>query len=350
MNYLKSKEGENYKGEPLKVYQFQEATLEAAHPPEKDASNKVATTGWVLSEINNSSLKPTIILDSDLKIRLSDGVVTKPNGDVCRISASLEPISVAASSSSTVLRREYVWIRYFDCGIVVAVVKPLENQGILLGYVDINQTEIVHIHNIDDENLASLESPIFIGDPQVPTPPLDDNDQSIANTEWVNSRLNLKTGVINDEIDQIQTKLESIEEKIDLETSLLKLPYVLANNGLSIKVLAGNLPIGTFPSGITCTNCIDGICAIDTQNISIPARSNNIDNPTKQIWVRYSDCKVISTFEIPTFKEGFRLAEVYSDDVKVTHVRQVSEHGLGVMTQHLIMGYGGYPILKDPSE
>ena len=33
--------------------------------------------------------------------------------------------------------------------------------------------------------LAPIDSPVFTGDPQVPTPPAGDADQSVANTEWV---------------------------------------------------------------------------------------------------------------------------------------------------------------------
>lgn len=48
---------------------------------------------------------------------------------------------------------------------------------------------------VDDgqKELAALNSPVFTGNPQTPTPSLQSNDMSVANTSWVNSVLREKT-------------------------------------------------------------------------------------------------------------------------------------------------------------
>ena len=52
------------------------------------------------------------------------------------------------------------------------------------------------------EGVAPIESPIFIGDPQVPTPPVGDDDSSIPNTEWVNDAIEV---AVDDAIDEVIT-------------------------------------------------------------------------------------------------------------------------------------------------
>jgi hypothetical protein len=83
---------------------------------------------------------------------------------------------------------------------------------------------------------AALDSPVFVGDPQAPTPPAGDNDQSIATTEWV-------TAAAGVTVHNHCGRLEYVSA-----TALSFRPY----NGDRIKI---NGSIYAIPSGgITLTN------------------------------------------------------------------------------------------------
>lgn len=358
-NYLPSRSDiERYKAVPNEIYQFQEAVLEAEHPPEGDATNKVATTGWVNAFVSGETLKPRILKHSDLAIRVSNGSVNHPNGGICNVTASLDPIGVASSESPTALRREYVWVRYKDCGVIVVTRLPDEAEGVLLGYVDIDQDKIVNIHNISHMGLAPIVDPIFDGTPQVPTPPFGDNSKTIPNTEWVQDEL---LGLI-EEFNKLKEDLKDdldVYKDLFTDSSVLpnEYPIIVPWTGLSVRVMEGKIPMPDFPSGITCekANCLDesnnchgDYCWIDTTNISIPASSDNLTNPKKRIWLRYEDCAVISTEEMPPLDKGHLIAEVFSNEMEITHIHQLAGTPERKILQGLKATYGGNLMFQDP--
>lgn len=55
------------------------------------------------------------------------------------------------------------------------------------------------------DNLAKIDSPEFVGKPLVPTPDKESNDQQIANTEWVSTKIEVMGNT------KIYTALENIE-------------------------------------------------------------------------------------------------------------------------------------------
>ncbi|MFC3816582.1 hypothetical protein [Lysobacter sp. GCM10012299] len=62
----------------------------------------------------------------------------------------------------------------------------------------------------------SLDSPVFSGDPQAPTAPVGDDDQSIANTQWVNAAIAAALAPIVAAIGDINTALGN---KLDTVTT-----------------------------------------------------------------------------------------------------------------------------------
>lgn len=172
-----------YKAVQGEIYQFQGAELQADHPPEGDSSNKVATTGWVASELSGNDLVPTVSQAGNLLVQVSDGIVNKPNGDTCVIN-NQSPLGVNASVT------EYIWVRYSDCSIVASTIMPSATIGRVLATVVSNATEIISISNSSNVlGWAPTVDPVFSGDPKAPHPPKGDDDNSLATTGWVQNEL-----------------------------------------------------------------------------------------------------------------------------------------------------------------
>lgn len=166
------------------VHKFQTSTLEADHPPIGDSSNKVATTGWIQSLLSGNPMGPTVSDAGGLNITVNDGVVNTPTSGVCNIAISSITIGVNKNSL------EYIWVRYSDCQVVASTTAPTALDGTVIAEVLTDATHILSIHNyLGVGGWATLNSPFFSGDPQVPDPPPGDNDNSIANTRWVQSEL-----------------------------------------------------------------------------------------------------------------------------------------------------------------
>jgi len=67
------------------------------------------------------------------------------------------------------------------------------------------------------EGVPPIHNPIFTGDPQVPTPPVGDNDSSIPNTEWVNDAIEdaVNWGNLNGKPDTFPPTIPTTPETID---------------------------------------------------------------------------------------------------------------------------------------
>lgn len=306
MGFFPSQEPPNeYNAVQGQIYKFQGSELQAEHPPIGDISNKVVTTGWLHSYLTSTPMMPTVSDASTppgtgLIINVSDGQVNKPNGSSCQVNSTIAPISVVANSV------EYVYIRYSDCSIVVSTVTPPADEGAVIAEVGTNTDSIIYIKNFATHNSwATVYSPFFQGDPQAPHPPSDDNDNSIATTKWVRDRL------------------------LDFLTNqpMQGLPTVVDAGGLKINVTTGKIdkPMG-------------GECDIQPLNtpISVRALADGNTYPKEQVWVRYSDCTIIVTSTIPNTDEGFRLAEITTNDDSI-----VSIEPLGGTINSLLSGLFG---------
>jgi len=295
------------------VHKFQTTTLEADHPPMSDASNKVATTGWVTSLITGTPMWPTVSkwgVDPTLAITVSSGTVTIPSGGACNISVSTSPIAVNASST------EHVWVRYSDCQVVVSTLPVDPAYGVLIAYVYTNATTIYEIVNMASfGGYASNVSPFLQGDPKVPHPPVGDNDNSIPSTKWVN---------------------DAILNFMSNGTTLAGLPQVVDKGGLKVNVTTGTVPKpGSNP------------CAISPLPTDLAVNASS----TEYIWVRYSDCQVVASTANPNPTLGRLLATVITSPTAIISITQATTNNSGNtwMTGSYGVGFGGY-LIYQPTE
>jgi len=291
---------------PGTVHKFQTTTLEADHPPVGDASNKVATTGWVTSLIAGVPMWPTVSKwgnDPTLAITVSDGTVSIPTGGVCNIKASYSPIAVNASS------QEHVWIRYSDCQVVVSTLPVDPAYGVLIAYVYTNATTIYEIVNMASfGGYAQNLSPFLQGAPRAPHPPVGDNDNTIPTTKWVN---------------------DSILNFLSNGTTLAGLPQVVDKGGLKVNVTVGSVPKpGANP------------CAISPLPTDLAVNASS----TEYIWVRYQDCQVVASTANPNPTLGRLLATVVTSAAAIISITQATTNSTGNtwMTAHYGVGFGGY--------
>lgn len=303
MNYFPSRPiPENYNSIPNETYSFITSTLLAEHPPIGDASHKVVTTGWVHKLLLGNPNLPivrdaSIPIGTGLSIHVTSGEVDKPNGEKCFVDSTISPIAVVSSSI------EFVFIRYTDCEIVVSTVVPNPEVGRIIAKVTTDEDSIVSIENYStSSNWAKNHSPFFTGDPQVPHPPINDYDHSIASTKWVIDRIN---DFINDIPD-------------------IDLPKIYKVGKLRINITEGKI---TNPDG----NEVFDIFPL-TDAIAVRSEAGINGNDKEQVWLRYSDGNLIVTGYIPKDNEGFRIAEIESNEEEITNI----QHLTGPLSQTLM--------------
>lgn len=175
-----------YSAVPGGTYKFQGALLEADTAAQGETNtNKVATIGFVNNLISGSSAHPVVerAVNRPLGIVVSSGII-EHNGNTYTVPAKSSPISVVANS------QEYVWFRFLDEDVVVSSAPPSSMDGVTIAKVTSNDA---YITNIDQSTAtfrwADVDSPSFIGEPKVPTAEAADDSLQIANTEWVNDRI-----------------------------------------------------------------------------------------------------------------------------------------------------------------
>ena len=304
MSSFPSQVGNPFKGIIDETYDYTPSELLAKHPPLDDMSNRVATTGWVISQLTSSPLAPVVTQAGDLTIKVSEGVIETPQGETISVENTLEDISVVASS------KEYVYVRYNDRSIVVDRNIPPTLEGHILAEVTTNATEIINIKNYSTAlSWATTHSPNFTGEPTTTKPPAGNSSNRIPTTEWV-----------------IETIKAYLSGNVNPEH-----PTVTDAGGLKINVTSGRV-----------TNPIGGqICEIEPlpSPIGITANAGVGNNPTEKIWVRYLDCSVVASTAMPAEQDGVVLAEVYSDDTTITSINAPS-NGLGIDPNY-VAAWGG---------
>jgi hypothetical protein len=323
------------------TYKFQSATLEADHPPINDSSNKVATTGWIQSLISGIPMWPTTsdaTGGTGLLITVSDGVVNNLSGGACNISASVAPIAVNANS------QEYVYVRFSDCQIVVSTTLPNPSIGYVISLVTTNANKIISIINYSSINsFASTISPIFTGNPQAPTPPLGDCDNSIATTEFVCQAIQEFTSssptftgdpkaptAPPGDCDNSIATTEFVCQAISNLTNQISYPQIIDKGGLNINVTAGEVP---KPGGSMC-------------NIT-PLPSDLGINPStiEYIYVRYSDCRVVASTSQPLNTVGFILGTIATNATSITQISQHAPTLQSSLLSKFKVGFGGNLIM-----
>lgn len=137
-------------------------TLRAPTPNADDRSDAVATTQWVKDRIDaspggitqeqvlqmivdfltkplDSNGYPMVYVTEGLHINVTDGVVPKPGGGECSVSNLASDIAIDANTTV------YVWVRYSDCSVIVTTTEPAEADGLLLGTVTTDATDVISI-------------------------------------------------------------------------------------------------------------------------------------------------------------------------------------------------------------
>jgi len=329
------------------TYRFQVATLEAAHPPSGDATNKVATTGWVSALLNPGVLFPTVSKsgpDPVLRVNVGPGSVTDPvTSKVCNITG-VNNLAVSASS------REYIWIRYSDCNVVATTIAP-GNVGVVLATVDSNATTITAINNTSTAlGWAPVTSPVFSGDPQVPTAPPGDNDNSIANTAWVQNELvdyaELNSPVFigdpqgpNPPAADRDTSLATtqwVQEEMDRRGMISISVPSWAPQFTAVGGLTGQISLGDIytPAGTVCN--FNGV-----NNLALDADRDGILQPRIYLWIRYHDCAIMNTDYPPHPQWGMSIAEVVTDNTKIVWYKNLAHTLADYISRHFVTLYGG---------
>jgi len=333
----------NYNAVQNQLYKFQGSILEAEHPPLGDASNKVATTGWIKALMTGTDMWP-ITSDATngtgLLVTISAGTVPKPNGGTCNIQASVTPVAVNASSN------EYVYIRYSDCQVVISTSIPNINQGLLISLVETDPTIIVRITNYASYNeWAKLDSPFFTGDPKAPTPPQGDCDNSIATTQFVCEAVSAAieeaftdaellgnptaptppAGDCSDSVATTAFICEVIQALLNNQ-AMGNFPQIVDAGGLNINVTSGGV---TKPSGEVCT--------ISPLTNPIGLTPNSLE----YIYIRYVDCGVVVSTLPPDPNVGLLLGTAETDDSRIINLTQVAGTLTGLIDSNFAVGFGG---------
>jgi hypothetical protein len=336
-------EPNNYNAVQNQLYKFQGSILEAEHPPLGDASNKVATTGWIKALMTGTDMWP-ITSDATngtgLLVTISAGSVPRPNGSSCNVPASVTPIAVNSSS------HEYVYIRYSDCQIVISTHVPPVNEGLVISLVETDPTKIIRITNYASYNeWAKLDSPFFTGDPKAPTPPLGDCDNSIATTQFVCDAVSaaieeafMDTELLGNptaptkELGDCSDSVATTAFVCDMITALLNnqamgnFPKIVDAGGLNVNVTVGEV---TKPNG--------DICTINPLSNPIGLTPNSIE----YVYVRYVDCGVVVSTLNPDTNVGMLLGTAETDATKIINLTQMAGSLSGWVNNHFGVGFGG---------
>ena len=321
------------------IYKFQGSILEAEHPPLGDASNKVATTGWIKALLTGTDMWP-ITTDATngtgLLVTISSGTVPKPSGGSCNIQASVTPIAVNANSN------EYVYIRYIDCQVVISTAIPNINDGLVISLVETDPTRIIRITNYASYNeWAKLDSPFFTGDPKAPTPSQGDCDNSIATTQFVCEAL---TEAFTDS-ELTGNPTAPTQEGLNCSDAIATTAFVCN----MISALLNNQAMGNFPklvdAGGLNINVTNGeitkpngdVCIINTLSSPIALTPNSLE----YIYIRYTDCAVVVSTISPSSNVGALLGTAETDDTRIISLNQTAGSLSGLINSHFAVGFGG---------
>jgi len=155
-------------------------------PSLTDNSNKVPTTSWVRSVVQSTlagSDFPTLsITNAGTGILWSDGTVTVSGAQYPVVSGQY----TFTSSSNGILSIYAVVVG--NATIVVVSSTAPTGPNALLGTVSVNAGSVGQVNLPTTTGFAPIASPVFTGNPQAPTPSINDSSKSIPTTEWVNTK------------------------------------------------------------------------------------------------------------------------------------------------------------------
>jgi hypothetical protein len=132
-------------------------------PPAGDCSNALATTEFICEVVqallNNEMLgnQPQVVDAGGLNVNVTEGDVTKPNGEICSITPLIAPVGVNPNSL------EYIYVRYVDCAVVASTTAPGANVGLVLGTAQTDDTNIINIVQMAGTLTGLINSQFAVG-------------------------------------------------------------------------------------------------------------------------------------------------------------------------------------------
>mgnify|MGYP006424966375 CR=1 FL=1 len=287
-------------------------------PTPSDPSD-VATKQWVENQISGAPSIPLLVVVStspSIQVRWDAGEVQKPDDTLCQVSAG--------GPQAIPFNTKYAYVQYSDCNVYFSATEPSEAEGKIIANISIDtstQPVQVTINPIQTSGWASIDSPVFTGNPQTPKPASDVCDESIPNTEWVCDKLqDFLHGPCGDSLQY-------------------PIVYNVGAPSLLINVTNGQVPAD--PNDSEATPC-------DVSTMASPVAL--VAEATEYVWVRYSDCNVVASLGDPG-DEGFILATVVTG---TDHIISITQHS-DATTETAIsanygVGFGGYLIYLGPVE
>lgn len=281
------------------------------------ADNSVATTAWVQSVISNQPVNPVVSLvgtpsNTSYQVTWTNGTVALPAGfdcsgpncddgagpggtDICIVNPPSSPVTIAMPSPGTTAKK-YFYVAYGDCQVLNSDTPPDQaTVGKVVAIADITNSRppSVVITPIQSGGWAPIDSPYFTGNPQAPTPPPGDCDNSLATTEFVCEALdNLLTAPCSGSITYPDI-------------------YQVGSPSLLINITNGQVP----KPGTNAGNCV-------VTTLSAPVAV--VASSTEYCWIRFSDCKLVASTQAPATSVGFLLATVVTNATNIVSITKAS--------------------------
>jgi hypothetical protein len=288
--------------------------LKTRHPDSNDNSTLVATTAWVQAYVSGIPIAPQLSPGNGLNVNYTSGLVKTPITSPCSGPTCINgECNVPSGSLPINPTTRYIYLRYADCAMIASDSTMPANQYHFLGDVLVEGAApnwLVTIVNAPTGNWAPINSPNFVGSPTAPNPMLDDDDNSIATTSWVNDAI----------------------ERFVCPPPLTNRPKVVDAGGLNINVTEGVV----VSPGATVPDC-------QVTPLPNPVAVNG--GQTEYIWIRYSDCKVVASTFMPKTEHGDVIGVVVSspdDIISITQVGAAIGSITTCLTGHYGVGFGGH--------
>lgn len=273
----------------------------ATTPTEESPLQAIATKQYVLEMFEATMGIPivTLVNIDPPQIEWTSGVVKLPialaeqlDKEECIVSASESPMTISASA-------KYIYVDYTTCAVVYSCDEVNELiQGKVIAVVNQLTNGDIDVTPTPDGGWAPITSPVFKGDPRVPTPEATDCDTTIPNTQWVCDKLfNLIHGSCGNAFPRVY-QINTVDG--------LQLAVGVTSGGIS------------HPSrgSITIAPTVDPIGCVATQ--------------AEYCWIRYKDdppyYDIVISASLPSTVEGILIATLTKNGnvINIEHADSVA--------------------------
>lgn len=195
----------------------------APTPSAADNTTKIATTAFVHSEAPGLAPVQSVagktgtvtLVEGDIANLTSDLALKAPLANPTLTGTPAAPSAAADTNTTQIATTAFVIGQAGDTNPVI--------NGTAAPGTSKKYSRADHVHPTDTTR-AALASPVFTGDPQAPTPAVDDNDTSIATTAFVNGQnkitINAQTGTSYAILSTDNGKLITFSNASDIAASI----------------------------------------------------------------------------------------------------------------------------------